>query len=125
MKKDEMLAFAKTISDPVKRESVIKNIEAMFDETPISKEFYEFAMKVAYENVFVYQLGQTVLRKEKEVVIVGRAEYLEQPAPRYMVQEKRDFEKQGLNFYNTLWAIEPELKPLQNEKDEETDKNKG
>lgn len=70
-------------------------------------------------NNFKYKLEQTVIRKEKEVVIVGRAEYVGQNAPRYMIQEKRDFEKQGLNFYNTTWAIESELFEIVDEKSQE------
>lgn len=65
---------------------------------------------------FKFKLKQIVTRKEKLVIIVGRAEYIEQDEQRYMVQDKRDFDRQGLNFYNTSWVIESELTLPENEK---------
>lgn len=57
---------------------------------------------------FKFELDEHILYKDKEMVIIGRGQFINQPN-RYMLQDVMDYQKEGYRFDRGTWDVEKKL----------------
>jgi len=66
-------------------------------------------------KMFKYELLTKIMYKGILHIIVGRSQFVN-TSDRYMLQTLESYKKDNVNFLNTLWATEKEMKIHTNEK---------